>query len=140
MALTAAQTVSIRHYLGYDTRMLNTDPSQYIVQSAIEYLNQTGKEEDLALVTNGLTDSPPGLLARLYDIETKLLSAHNRIKAVQVGSIKLQPQEIAMLRSEGRRAVNGLATLIGVPVARDVFSDLGGAPVSGSTTSNWVGK
>lgn len=137
MALTAAQKVSIRHYLGYDTRMLNTDASQYIVQSSIEYLDDPSKTEDLALVTNALTDSPPGLLARLYDIETKLLSAHNRIKALQVGSIKLQPAEIAMLRSEGRRAVNGLSTLIGVPVARDVFSDLGG---SSAAHSNWVGK
>lgn len=136
MPLTSAQIVSIRHYLGYDTRMLNTDPAQYYVQSAIEYLNDPSKTADLALVTNPITGTPPGLLARLYDIETKLLSAHNRIKALQVGSIKLQPREIAMLRSEGRRAVNGLSTLIGVPVARDVFSDLGGA----ASRSNWVGK
>lgn len=137
MPLTQAQAVSIRHYLGYDTMLLNTDASQYLVQGAIDQLNQAGKEEDLALVTNPLTANPPGLLARLYDIEAKLLKAHSRIRALRIGSIHLQPQEIAMLRSEGRRAVNGLSTLIGVAVNRDVFGDLG---VAASGRSNWVGK
>lgn len=134
MALTAAQEAQIRHYLGYDMKQLNTDPYQYAITSAIRELNEVGREEQLALVTNELTDSPPGLLARIYDIQTKLVASLENLDATKLGTIELNPAQIGLLRSEGRRAVVELANLIGVPVGRDVFSS---AP---RTKTNWVGK
>ena len=66
---------------------------------------------------------PRGILAELVAIDLKLEDAHKRIKANKVGSIDLPIQnEIRMLRSEGRRHVSRMATVLGVEVRHDVFS------------------
>lgn len=57
------------------------------------------------------------------DIDTKILDAHGRLKALKVGSIDLSgPGEIATLRAEGRRFVARLSAILGVAPRVDVFS------------------
>lgn len=117
MALTSAQTTQIRHYLGYpdNWRDMNTTlESQFTTISA----------DAEALITSALTASPPGILASLNDIDAHLQDALTRLKARKVEDIELPGHdEILFLQSEGRRFVTRLATLFGVNVFRDVYSD-----------------
>lgn len=128
MALSEAQRADIRYYCGYSARHLQTDVSLEQAMWAIE--TQPAHE---AQITNPITGDPSGLLAQLKDIDSKLRGAHARLKASEVGSIKLNPGEMAMLRSEGRRLATRLCSILGVEKRTDVF---GGSGASG----NYVGK
>lgn len=113
MALTATQKVNIRMYLGWQDRFHNTDSRLEMALAAAD----TNAE---LLTTIG------ALLTSLADIDTKLADAHKRLKATKLGSIDLPgPGEIGMLRSEGRRFVGRLSSLLGVATRHDVFSGYG---------------
>lgn len=62
------------------------------------------------------------LLASLADIDQKLVAAHARLKASNVGSIALNGAEVSQLRGEGRRFSGRLAGLLGVELRLDAFS------------------
>lgn len=128
MALSAAQKADIRLYAGWQARYLQIDSQLEGAMRAIEL-----QPEHEAQITNPLTGTPPGLLAQLSDIDAKLRDAHGRLKASQVGSITLNPDELLSLRSEGRRLVKRLCSILGVPRGEDVFG-------SGGSASNYVGK
>lgn len=128
MALSEAQRADIRYYCGYSARYLQTDVSLEQAMWAIE--TQPAHE---AQITNAITGDPPGLIALLKDIDAKLRGAHARLKATEVGSIRLNQGEIAMLRSEGRRFASRLCSILGVEKRNDVFG------VSGAS-NNYVGK
>jgi hypothetical protein len=77
-------------------------------------------------ITNPLVPpvgEPIGILALLADVDAKLTDAHGRLKAMKVGSIDLPGKlEISTLRSEGRRHVSRMASMLGVEVRHDVYS------------------
>lgn len=107
--MTEGQKAQIRKYLGYPERFHQTRPELEMALSALE-TRPEGEAEVLAE------------LAKAVDMDTRITSALARIKAAVVGSITLNPHEIPMLRSEGRRAVGRMASILGVPVLRDAFS------------------
>lgn len=110
MAFTLAERVKIRFYLGWSARFHQTDSRLEQALNAVDMDVDT-----LAFIR---TD----LMVRLDDIRTKLTAAHGRLKAMKVGSIDLPGgNEIAMLRSEGRRHASSLAATLGVSVKHDVF-------------------
>ena len=85
-----------------------------------------------------------GLLASIKDIDTKLVSAHGRLKAMKVGSIGLPGSgEITELKREGRRFIGRVADILGVPVLGDYFggsSRRAFAGPGGVGPSNYIGK
>lgn len=129
MALTEAQRLQVRLFLGWQDGFGQFDSR---LEQALNHVNSRPELE--ALVTNALTGDPPGLLACLQDIDTKLRASHSRNKASVVGSITLNPAEIQRLRSEGSRFVGRLAAIIGVEVRHNPFSS------SASAGGNFVGK
>jgi hypothetical protein len=124
MALTAQNKADIRTYLGWSARFHQTDSRLEQAMSALET-----EPEHEKWITNTLAPvagEPRGILAELVAIDAKLDDAHNRLKALKVGSIDLPIRnEINTLRSEGRRHVSRMATILGVEVRHDVYS---GAP------------
>lgn len=129
MALSAAQKADIRFYAGWQARYLQLDSRLEQAMNAIEL-----QPEHEAQITNTINASPPGLLALLKDIDTKLRDSHGRLKASVVGSITLNRAELYQLRSEGRRFVGRLCSILGVCRGEDVF----GSGSSGG--SNYIGK
>lgn len=121
MPLTSAQVAKVKYYLGYSVQNDGSDDAKNRLNSAIAAVGLDA--EMTALITNPLNSTPPGVLARLDDIEAKLLASHSRLKASKVGSIELNASEVEMLRGEGRRAAVALASLIGVEIWADVFGD-----------------
>jgi hypothetical protein len=117
VALTEPQKALIRLYTGWGARF-----GQFY--SRLEQaLSAIAVEPDMeALITNPIGGSPPGLLALIQDVDAKLTAAHGRLKASVVGSITLNPAELMVLRSEGRRHVARLCSILGVEVQHDVFS------------------
>lgn len=139
MALTAAQKAEVRRWLGWPARFHQFDSR---LENAMDALATEPEHE--AQITNPLTGTPPGILAELDDIDAKLRDAHKRIKASEVGNIKLNNgREIAWLRREGRRHTRRLAALLGVERRVDVFGsgDVHTfAGFGGTYGSNWIGK
>jgi hypothetical protein len=120
--LTAAQKADIRYYLGYATRFHDGDQN---LESAMDAIANDPEGEALVVAT--ITD--------IKAIDTKLESAWDRLKAVQVCEIKLgHKEELCALRSEGRRLVSRVAASFGVPVRHDAF---GSAPFN--VTADWFG-
>ena len=108
MAFSTTERGRIRWFLGYTSRFYQVDSNLEQAMTAI----------DSEAETNIRT-----ALGKLSSIETELDGARPRLKALEVGSIKLPGGvEISMLRSEGRRMAGQVASTLGVPVAHDVFS------------------
>jgi hypothetical protein len=62
------------------------------------------------------------LLGKLDTVSAAIEAAYGRLKALEVGSIKLSGGgEIATLRSEGRRFAGQLAAAMGVEIRGDAF-------------------
>ncbi len=113
--LTNGQRMQIRLYLGWSERFHQTDSQLEQAMNALDSSQSTDAE---ALILT--------VIMALIDIDTRLVDALRRLKATQVASITLPgPMEIAMLRSEGRRLVGRIASLLGVEVRHDVFSGSG---------------
>jgi len=117
MALTDAQKAEIRMFLGWTPRYGQVDDALTRALSAIETF-----PADESLITNAIGDDPPGLLVSIKDVDAKLVNAHGRLKADNVGSIQLNRAELRQLRSEGKRLVGRLAGILGVEVRGDPFS------------------
>ena len=110
MAFTEAERVKIRFYLGWSARFHQGDSRLEQALNAVDNLPDTQ-----TLIRDEM-------LASMDDIRLKLTDAHKRLKALKVGSIDLpQANEVAMLRSEGRRHASSLAATLGVPIRHDVF-------------------
>lgn len=112
MALSAQQQSQLRIYLGYPARFHQMRPEleQAILALAGVPVDETEVASLLALLTTPVT----GIDARLVD-------AMDRLQASAVGSITLNPAEIGALRSEGRRIVRRIASLMGVTIQADAF-------------------
>lgn len=119
MALSPTERAKVREYLGWTQRYFQTDSRLEMAMNSLD-----ASAEALLLVQDTLANG--GLLASLADIDAKLVNAHKRIKVAKVGTIELPGKmEIGILRSEGRRFVGRLASLLGVEVRHDVFSGQG---------------
>jgi hypothetical protein len=109
VALTDAQKADTRAALGWSARFHQFDSRLEQAMSALD----TEPDHEAQVIA---------LIASVADIETKLLASHSRLKASTVGSIKLNPNEIPMLRKEGKRFVGQIASILGVETRRDIFS------------------
>lgn len=110
MALTDAQKDSVRQYVGWNFRFRQTDSQLEMALNAVD-LDTTAQATVITI------------LGSLSSIDTAITDAYSRIKAkTLVGEVELmESQEIAILRSEGRRFVGRLAAYLGVPVRQDVY-------------------
>lgn len=138
MALTETHRAAVRLYLGWSARFHQYDSR---LEQAMDTIN--GLPESAALITNAIGGTPPGLLALLADLESRIRGAYGRLKAGKVGSIELNAGEVSQLRSEGRRVVGQLATLLGVEIGSDAFAAAGGyfaGPGGSAGAVNFVGK
>lgn len=121
-AFTAAERTNIRRYLGWSARFAQVDTALEFAMNAIE--NDQGAY-DLVIV----------LLGKLDAVSLKLDGVYTRLKAVQVGTLKLDGvAEVGMIRSEGRRFAGQLASIFGVPIRHDAFGAYGP-----KTTQGWGG-
>jgi hypothetical protein len=119
MALTETQKAQVRLYLGYSGRWHQTDS---VLEKAFTAI-ATVPEDETTVVT---------ALNACIDIDAKLTDAHGRLKAMKVGSIDLPGhREIEVLRDEGARHVNRMASKLGAPVRHNAFS---GTPYTGIQT------
>lgn len=110
MPLSATERVEIRFFTGWSARFHQTDSQLEQAMNAID-----GDAGTLTFIQTTL-------LPAIRDIRTKLTDSHGRLKAMKVGSIDLPGvNEIAMLRSEGRRHVGGLCSTLGVEARQDIF-------------------
>jgi len=103
-------------FLGWTPRFGQTDNALERAMNAIATF-----PADESLITNAIGDDPPGLLASLKDVDTKLVGGHGRLKADNVGSIKLNRREMVQLYREGKRLVGRLARVLGVEVRGGPF-------------------
>lgn len=133
MALTDAQKAAIRRALGWSARFAQFDSRLDQAMSAISTLPEAELQITDTLANNGI-------LANIDDIQSRLRAQYTRLKADQVGTIKLNPREQRQLRSEGSRYVLELARLLGVEVRdgglfggarKSTFAGFGG---------NYIGK
>jgi hypothetical protein len=109
MALTAAEKVSVKRALGYNSAseaLYPIIPPPYSLNQVLDTLPAETETEVRSILT------------RLTAIETALDTAIGRLKAIQVGSIKLNDQETRQLRAERAAWRRELSTLLGVPLAR----------------------
>jgi hypothetical protein len=133
VALTDSQKASVRLYAGWSARFRQYDTRIEQSMSALE----TFPEHEAQVVS---------LLESLADIDSKLTASHARLKASEVGSIKLNPSELPMLRSEGRRLVARLCSILGVERGVDVYgsgavsASVGFDQAHAGAGGNYVGK
>jgi hypothetical protein len=111
MALTDAQKDSVRQYMGWTFRFRQTDSQLELALNAVD--------ADATVQATVI-----GMLAVLANVDTLIVAAYARIKAKSIDEgdvVLMESQEIAILRSEGRRGVGRLAGYLGVPVRQDVY-------------------
>jgi hypothetical protein len=114
VALSAAERAQVRTYLGWSARFHQMDSA---LEQAMNALDQDA--DSLALVQTPVT----GHLARIADVDAKLLAADTTLLVDAAGTVKLDPaRQVALLRSKGRMFVGRLAALLGVPVREDYFA------------------
>lgn len=108
MALTDAQKVKVRRYLGYpDVNRL----SFHSLEGAMVAISSDGETEVADLLT------------RLAAIDTKLNDAQDRQQIIRVEDVHFAgPGELRSLYREGNRYADTLAQLLDVSVRRYPFS------------------
>lgn len=112
---TTTEKARLRLYLGWSARFHQFDSRLEQAFSAIE------SEPD-----DATRDLIVAVMTSLDDVRTRIVDAYSRLKARVVGSITLPgAEEIAMLRSEGRRLVGQIAATLGVAVRHDIFKGAG---------------
>lgn len=125
MALTEDQKFQIRLYLGWSERFHQFDSGLEQAMAALE----TRPSAEAGVIV---------ILGELARIDTAIVNAEARLKALKVGSIELTGGgEIGMLRDRGRQNVGRLSTVLGVEVRNDVFS--GALPNQRASADGMVG-
>ncbi len=128
-ALTSDQRATIRLYTGYANRFRDNNTDARSVQAALDTLDALTASGDTSIYRQITNPSPtadaagPGLLALLDLIEVKIRSLYSLLGVDKAGGIGLSKRaQLGALRSEGRRLVGRLASLLGVDVLSDAFS------------------
>lgn len=101
MALTATQKQKILRYLGWPDIFIQEN-KRFYSSTIDERLNALTPESEADTIS---------LLNRCLDIDTRLATATSRLTATSVGNIKLNRQEISMLRAERRRIIDEIQTV-----------------------------
>lgn len=109
MAWTDTERLDIRLYTGWSDRYLQDDAA---LERALSATN--GRAETETKVR--------AILAEIVVIESELTAAHDRYKASNLGSIKLNPEETKNLRSRGREKSGRLCQIFGVEGQHDPWS------------------
>ena len=107
--LDSVERAKVRQYLGWSGRWAQFDSALARAFSALEA--QTDE-----------TDLVRANLAELERIDTALTAAESRLKADQVGTIKLNRGELTSLCNRGRLFVGRIATTLGIEVREDAFA------------------
>ena len=143
--LTEAQRAECYFFCGWPQRWVQVNTA---LEQALNKINTSPAQA--ALLTNGLFDSPVGILAQLrqhYDVT--IPGAYRRLKALKVGSIELSGNgELRALEAQGQRLVNALCSILGVESDADVFKPGRGSRTGarmggfspGGDGGNWIGK
>lgn len=108
MALTDTQKASIRRYLGYPDWVQG---SYSLLEGRMQVLSAAGEAQVTALLTD------------IANVETRIKATYTVQHVKRAEEVELQgPEGVASLRQEGRRLVEQLAAMFGVPVERNAFS------------------
>lgn len=107
--------------MGWAARFFQFDSE---LEQAMNAIDDPSNADTLALFQNLIGGTPPGFLATLRDIDAKIVLAHNRLKADEVGSIKLNRMELKQLYKDGKRVVSRMAVTLGVEVRFDVYNGI----------------
>ncbi len=120
-AFTSVERAKIRWYLGWSARFHQTDAR---LEQAMNAVDQETGDATHDLIVEKLT--------AMDDLNTRIVAAYDRLKALKVGSIDLPSHgEIGMLRSEGRRLGGAVAAAFGVETRHDVWSGSGNKSFAG---------
>lgn len=120
-AFTEDQRHAIRFYCGWAEGFANLWVQLEGSMNNIE----SNRPAAYARITNAVGGTPPGLLAQLEAISVQIfgVTSGGRLKALQVGTIQLNPAEIEKRCKVGRMLASQLCQILGVGKRRDVFSD-----------------
>lgn len=119
MALSALQSAQIHRFLGYSDRHRDIAGGRsQRVQQALVGLSATIETEVTTLLG---TTADAATANTLFGIQAAILAQRTRRKAAMVGSITLNPAELAQLRSEGSALLAQLASLLGLEILSNPF-------------------
>lgn len=105
MALTSTQQNKILYLLGYGGKTL---------QSGSVIYNKILADRLTALPTDTET-LVVALLASITSMETRITAAPDRLAATQIDDIKLNRDELSMLRTEKKRIAKEIAVHLDIP-------------------------
>lgn len=119
MALTSLQSAQIHRLLGYSDRAQDVAGGRsQRIQQALVGLSAAIETEVAGLLG---TTADAVTTKTLLGIENAIAAQRTRRKALAVGSIALNPAELAQLRSEGTAYLGQLASLLGLEVLSNPF-------------------
>lgn len=105
MPLSASEVSQVKHYLGYE----QTQDDGWISAGVRGLDDRVSRLE-----SNGVTRAQ-ALLTELASLDTSITEARARLKAVQVGELRINGRrELASLRAERIKVAQSLARLLGV--------------------------
>lgn len=133
MALTGTQTAAIYRFLGYSDR--NADVFGSRTQRINQALSGLNSDIETAVTTLLGSSADTATSNTLFGIQAAILAQRTRRKASAVGSIALNPAELAQLRSEGTALLGQLASLLGLEVLSNPFYPSHGA--AGNRPAMW---
>jgi hypothetical protein len=119
LAWTEADRAQIRHYLGFSAIFLQADPRlEQAVTSVQSEAVPGGTRPD-----DSTERQIRRWLAQLEKIERRLEEVWDEAEALRVSDLGVDPfRAVALLRSEGRRVVAGIARALATRPVHDVFS------------------
>lgn len=106
MALNASQKADVIFYLGY--------PGKTLVENSTNYNRTTAQL--LENLTEYIEAQVRSILDKLRTQDQRLEDANDRVVALEVGDIKINPEEIDRLKSERLRLIKMLSRLLDIPV------------------------
>jgi hypothetical protein len=118
MAWSEADRATLRHYLGFAAIFRQADPRLEFALTSVQSRADGGTQAD-----NSTELLIRGWLAKLATIESRLTELWDEAEALKVEDLGVDPYRgMAMLRSEGRRLVSGIARSLSTTPRHDVFS------------------
>jgi len=118
MAWTESDRATVRHYLGFPALFHQAEPRLENALTSIQSEADGGTRPD-----NSTELQIRGWLAQLARIEARLEEVWDEAEALKVDELGIDPMRaLALLRSEGRRIVGGIARALGTRPRYDVFS------------------
>lgn len=106
MALTDSQKADVIFFLGY--------PGTTLVSTSTNYNRTTAQL--LENLTDSIESQVRELIKKLKSQDERLDSANDRVVALKVGDIEINPEEIDRLKAERIRLVKMLSRLLDIPM------------------------